>query len=85
MEYNVDKHKKGNYQYSMGAKQGSAILANKNINVPGPGNYDHDVSGIKERGPNYGFGTGAKLADNIKNSKALPGPGEHDPEFAKIK
>ena len=38
-----------------------------------------------KNGPKYGFGTGAQIADNIKDARALPGPGAHDPEHSKIK
>ena len=60
MEYNVDKAKKGNFNFSMGAKLGSAILGDKKLAVPGPGNYEHDPTGVQDKAPQYKFGTGSR-------------------------
>ena len=72
-QYNNDKNKKDNYQYSMGAK----LQTLTNERNPGPGAYTH--KGTLEV-PSSKFGTGQRSSLN-PNEKGSPGPGQHSPNF----
>lgn len=76
-QYEQDKFKKGNYQYSMGQKLNTA----SNERNPGPGTYNH--KGTLEV-PSSKFGTSQRISLN-PNEKGSPGPGQHNPDFKKVK
>ncbi len=60
---------------------GAKLHTNSNERVPGPGAYNH--KGTLEV-PSSKFGTGQRASLN-PNDKGQPGPGQHSPDFHKVK
>lgn len=64
---------------------GSKIMDLKSMNVPGPGTYEKNTSSTLEAVKNMKFGTGQRSTMENPNAKKIPGPGEHSPEYKKLK
>jgi hypothetical protein len=72
--YNVDKQKKGNFTYSMGAKLEDIEFKKRNFQ-PGPGNYQPEK---RNDIPSMKFGSGQRAdMDGGKEGKVKPGPGAY--------
>jgi hypothetical protein len=81
--YDVDKSKQNNYQYTFGTK-GPSDLGKDNKN-PGPGNYDQDSKINIESVTANKFGGGKRSSMENSAVKAVPGPGSHSPDFTSLK
>ena len=78
--YVSEKAKTGDLSYSMGAK----LSDSKGLLVPGPGAYNATMSNFASTKSSK-FGSGGRGAVELPTARVVPGPGEHSPDFQKLK
>ena len=63
-------------QFHMGIRAGGR--ANKNMDMPGPGEYETDVAPMHHSNPQHVIGTGFRGDLGVGKAHLYPGPGEYD-------